>query len=47
MNAAILLAGLFGRPSPPVEVEIFNEGVWQMPAREIIQKVCACYLEAV
>ena len=31
----------------PIEVEIFNEEVWQMPLREAIQKVRACYLEAV
>ncbi len=31
----------------PIEVEIFNEEIWQMPVREIIQKVRACYLEAV
>jgi sugar phosphate isomerase/epimerase len=31
----------------PIEVEIFNEEVWQMPVREVIQKVRACYLEAV
>ena len=31
----------------PIEVEIFNEEVWQMPVRETIQKVRAGYLEAV
>jgi sugar phosphate isomerase/epimerase len=31
----------------PIEVEIFNEEIWQMPVLEIIQKVHACYLEAV
>ena len=31
----------------PIEVEIFNEEIWQIPAREVIQKARACYLEAV
>jgi sugar phosphate isomerase/epimerase len=33
--------------SGPIEVEIFNEEIWQMPVREAIQKVRACYLETV
>lgn len=31
----------------PIEVEIFNDQVWQMPIREALQKVRACYLQAV
>jgi len=31
----------------PIEVEIFNEQVWQMPVKELIQQVRASYLEAV
>jgi sugar phosphate isomerase/epimerase len=33
--------------SGPIEVEIFNEEVWQTPVRELIQQVRASYLEAV
>ena len=43
LRGAVEEAGYDG----PIEVEIFNEEVWQMPVREIIQKVRACYLEAV
>jgi sugar phosphate isomerase/epimerase len=31
----------------PIEVEIFNEEVWQTPIKEVIKKVRQCYLEAV
>jgi sugar phosphate isomerase/epimerase len=43
LRQAVEEAGYCG----PIEVEIFNEEVWQTPAREVIQKVRACYLEAV
>lgn len=43
LRQAVEVAGYDG----PIEVEIFNQEVWQMPAREVIQKIRACYLDAV
>jgi sugar phosphate isomerase/epimerase len=43
LRRAVEEAGYVGT----IEVEIFNEEIWQMPVREVIQEVRACYLETV
>ena len=42
LRHAVEAAGYDG----PIEVEIFNDEIWQTPAREAIRRVRRCYLEA-
>jgi sugar phosphate isomerase/epimerase len=43
LRAAVEAAGYTG----PIEVEIFNQNLWQLPGDEILRLVCARYLEHV
>lgn len=43
LRAAVEAAGYSG----PIEVEIFNQDLWQLPGDEILRQVCTRYLEHV
>jgi sugar phosphate isomerase/epimerase len=43
LRAAVEAAGYRG----PIEVEIFNQEIWQLPGDEILRRVCTRYMEHV
>jgi sugar phosphate isomerase/epimerase len=43
LRAAVEAAGYCG----PIEVEIFNQEIWQLPGNEILRRVCTRYMEHV